>query len=105
MIARFVVFIGIAFGLLGAIHYYLWLRLARDPHWPAPWTAVLGWFFVVGAVGMPVAAIVGSGRAHSVGGQIAVWSAYVLVVYRGGGDRRRSPRDRDRAAHQRQRWR
>ena len=79
MIARFVVFIGIAFGLLGAIHYYLWMRLARDPHWPAPWTAVLGWFFVVGAVGMPIAAIVGSGRAHSVGGQIAVWSAYTWL--------------------------
>ena len=55
------------------------MRLARDPHWPAPWTAVLGWFFVVAAVGMPVAAIVGSGRAHSVGGQVAVWSAYTWL--------------------------
>ena len=31
MIARFVVFIAIAVGLLGGIHYYLWVRLARDP--------------------------------------------------------------------------
>jgi predicted MPP superfamily phosphohydrolase len=79
MIARFVVFIGIAFGLLAAIHYYLWVRLARDPNWPAPWSAVLGWFFVVAAVGMPIAAIVVRGRSHSVGGQIAVWAAYTWL--------------------------
>jgi predicted MPP superfamily phosphohydrolase len=79
MIARFVVFIGIAFGLLSAIHYYLWIRLARDPHWPAPWVAVLGWFFVAAAVGMPLAAIFARGRAHSMGGQIAIWSAYTWL--------------------------
>lgn len=79
MIARFVVFIGIAFGLLGAIHYYLWIRLARDPHWPAPWGAVIGWFLVLAAVGMPVAAIAARGRAHSLGGQIAIWSAYIWL--------------------------
>jgi predicted MPP superfamily phosphohydrolase len=79
MIARFVVFIGIAFGLLAAIHYYLWIRLGRDPHWPAPWSSVLGWFFVVAAVGMPVAAIATRGKAHSIGGQIAIWSAYTWL--------------------------
>lgn len=79
MIARFVVFIAIAFGLLSAIHYYLWIRLARDPHWPAPWGTVLGWLFVVAAVGMPVAVIVGSRSAHSLAGQIAIWSAYIWL--------------------------
>jgi predicted MPP superfamily phosphohydrolase len=78
MIARFIVFIGIACGLLGGIHYYLWIRLARDPHWPAPWTSVLGWFFVVAAVGMPAAAVLGR-RAQSVGAQIAIWSAYIWL--------------------------
>ena len=78
MIARFVVFIGIAFGLLGGIHYYLWVRLARDPHWPAPWTSVLGWFFVVAAVGMPAAAVLAR-RGGSVGSQIAIWSAYIWL--------------------------
>jgi len=79
MIARFVVFIAIAFGVLSAIHYYLWIRLGRDPHWPAPWGTVLGWFFFVVAVGMPVAVIVGSRRAHSPAGQIAIWSAYIWL--------------------------
>lgn len=79
MIGRFVVFIAIAFGLLGAIHYYLWIRLARDPHWPSPWSSVLGWFFVVAAVGMPIAVIATRGRAQSLGGQIALWSAYIWL--------------------------
>src|SRR6185295_9980473 len=76
---RFLVFIVVALGLLGAIHYYLWLRLARDPHWPPPWSTVLGWFFVVAAVGMPAAAILSRGRTHTVGGQVAIWSAYVWL--------------------------
>lgn len=79
MIARFVVFIAIAFGLLAAIHYYLWLRLARDPQWPAPWGTLLGWFFVVAAVGMPAAAILSRGKASSFLGQIAIWSAYTWL--------------------------
>jgi uncharacterized protein len=76
---RFLVFIGVMLGVLGAIHYYLWIRLARDPQWPAPWNTVAGWFFVVAAVGMPAAAIIARGRSHTVAGQIAVWSAFVWL--------------------------
>lgn len=79
MIARFVVFIAVAVGLLGGIHYYLWVRLARDPHWPAPWGPLLGWFFLLAAVGVPAAAILSRGRTHTVGGQIAIWSAYIWL--------------------------
>ena len=76
---RFLVFIGVVLGVLGAIHYYLWIRLARDPQWPAPWNTVIGWFFVVAAVGMPAAAIIARGRGHTVAGQIAVWPAFVWL--------------------------
>jgi len=76
---RFLVFIGVALGVLGAIHYYLWIRLARDPQWPAPWNTVIGWFFVIAAVGMPAAAIIARGRSHTVAGQLAVWSAFVWL--------------------------
>src|SRR5690349_7968843 len=79
MIARFVVFIAVALGLMGGIHYYLWLRLARDPHWPAPWSTVLTWFFVLAAVGLPVAVILSRGRGHTVAGQVVIWSAYVWL--------------------------
>jgi uncharacterized protein len=79
MIARFVVFIAVALALLGGIHYYLWLRLARDPQWPAPWSKVLGWFFAAAAVGMPAAAILSRGRTHTLLGQIAIWPSYIWL--------------------------
>jgi predicted MPP superfamily phosphohydrolase len=79
MIARFVVFIAIALALLGGIHYYLWLRLARDPQWPPPWNTILTWLFVAAAVGTPLAAILSRGRTHTLLGQIAIWSAYVWL--------------------------
>jgi predicted MPP superfamily phosphohydrolase len=78
-VTRVLVFIAVALGLLGVIHYYLWIRLARDPHWPAPWGTVLSWFFVLAAVGMPAAAILSRGRTHTVAGQVAIWSAYVWL--------------------------
>src|SRR4249920_2804718 len=76
---RFLVFIAVALGLLGAIHYYLWVRLARDPQWPAPWGTVLAWFFVLAAVGTPAAVILSRGRTHTIAGQIAIWSAYLWM--------------------------
>ena len=79
MIGRFVVFIAVALALLGGIHYYLWVRLARDPQWPSPWSTVLGWFLIVAAVGMPAAAILSRGRTHTLFGQVAIWSAYVWL--------------------------
>jgi predicted MPP superfamily phosphohydrolase len=78
-VTRFLVFIAVALGLLGAIHYYLWIRLARDPQWPAPWSTVLAWFFVLAAVGTPAAAILSRGKTHTIPGQVAIWSAYLWL--------------------------
>jgi len=78
MIARFVVFIAVAVGLLGGIHYYLWVRLARDPHWPQPWSTLLGCFFVLAAVGVPASAILFR-RSHTGLGHAAIWCTYVWL--------------------------
>jgi uncharacterized protein len=79
MIARFVVFIAVAIGLLAGIHYYIWLRLGRDAQWPAPWNTILAWLFVVAAVGVPAAAILSRGTSHTAPGQVAVWTAYTWL--------------------------
>lgn len=42
-----------AFAVLGAIHYYLWLRLVRDPALPAPWRGVATALLVLLAASMP----------------------------------------------------
>ena len=72
-------FIAVALGLLGAIHYFLWARLVRDPQWPPPWNSVLAWFFVLVAVGIPAMLFLSRGRANTVAGQIAVWSGYTWL--------------------------
>jgi len=72
-------FIAVALGLLGAIHYFLWARLVRDPQWPPPWNSVLAWFFVLVAVGVPAMLFLSRGRANTVAGQIAVWSGYTWL--------------------------
>jgi predicted MPP superfamily phosphohydrolase len=79
MATRFVVFIGVVLALLGAIHYYLWSRLVRDPQWPAPWNSVLAWFLVFAAVGVPAAMFVTRGRTGSVAGHVAIWAAYIWM--------------------------
>jgi predicted MPP superfamily phosphohydrolase len=72
-------FIGVALGLLGAIHYFLWARLVRDPQWPTPWSGVLAWFFVLVAVGVPAVLFLSRGRTNTVAGQVAIWPAYTWL--------------------------
>jgi len=37
----FLVFVAIALGLVGGMHYYLWARLVRDPQLPETWAREL----------------------------------------------------------------
>jgi predicted MPP superfamily phosphohydrolase len=76
---RFILFIAVVVGLLGAIHYYLWLRLARGPQWPPPWNTVLTWFFVLATVGLPVAAVVARGSGQTVAGRVAAWTGFTWL--------------------------
>jgi uncharacterized protein len=76
---RFIIFIAVMIGLLGATHYYLWLRLARDPQWPAPWRTIFTSFFVLATVGMPAAAVLARGRGHTVAGQVAAWTGFTWL--------------------------
>src|SRR6185436_6554473 len=38
--SQFVVFLAIAFSVVGAWQYYLWTRLVRDPAWPEPYARI-----------------------------------------------------------------
>ena len=70
----------VALAVLGGIHYYLWIRLARDPQWPrAVEHGDLGWFFVAAAVGMPAAAILSRGRNHTACSAARVWPAFIWL--------------------------
>src|SRR5262245_45011083 len=76
---RFIVFIAVVATVLGAIHYYLWLRLVRAAHWPPPWNIVLAGFLVLATVGMPASMLFARGRGHTVAGQVFAWVGFTWL--------------------------
>jgi uncharacterized protein len=49
-----IVAIAIATAVVFSFHWYLWVRLVRDPGWPAPWGRALGIAIIVLAVLVPI---------------------------------------------------
>jgi predicted MPP superfamily phosphohydrolase len=74
---RVLVFIAVVLAIAVGIHYYLWARLVRDPHLPAPWRALASIALVLLAVGMPLAMIVG--RKHAAAGRVLAWPAFIWM--------------------------
>jgi uncharacterized protein len=74
---RVLVFIAVVLAIAIGIHYYLWARLVRDPHLPAPWRALASIALVLLAVGMPLAMIVG--RKHAAAGRVLAWPAFIWM--------------------------
>jgi predicted MPP superfamily phosphohydrolase len=50
----FVVFLAVALALLGGMHWYLWVRLVRDPALGEPWRRVLSILFAVLTFSVPI---------------------------------------------------
>jgi uncharacterized protein len=74
---RLLTFLAIALGLLGAIHYYLWVRLVRDPQLPAPWGTVATSLLVLLAASIPAVLILG--RRHQLFRDLFAWPAYLWL--------------------------
>jgi predicted MPP superfamily phosphohydrolase len=75
---RMVVFLAIIVGLDAAIHYYLWLRLVRDPGWSAPWTTIGSVVMAVLAASIPAAFFTSRSVPPAVAAPIA-WFAFVWM--------------------------
>jgi predicted MPP superfamily phosphohydrolase len=74
---RWIVFVAVALALIGGIHYYLWARLVRDTHIPAPWNGLaVGTLFVL-AASLPAALVLGRNRSSPL--HLLVWPAYVWM--------------------------
>jgi predicted MPP superfamily phosphohydrolase len=74
---RWIIFIAIALALIGGIHYYLWARLVRDTHMPAPWNGLTLAGLVVLAASIPAALVLGRHRSGPL--HLLVWPAYVWM--------------------------
>ncbi len=56
-IGRIAVFLVVVLSITAGIHYFLWIRLARDPAWPAPVVRGMGWALFVLAASIPLGMI------------------------------------------------
>jgi predicted MPP superfamily phosphohydrolase len=76
--SRFLIFIGVVLAMSVGIHYYLWARLVRDPHLPAPWGTAAAVALVLLAVEMPAALFLGR-RLPAPARGLLIWPAYVWM--------------------------
>jgi len=51
---RLLVFLAVVLSITAGIHYFLWIRLARDPAWPAPVVRGLAWGLGLLAASIPL---------------------------------------------------
>lgn len=75
--SRFFTFIAVAFSLLAGIHYYLWVRLIRDPRWTPAWSRAGGTLLALLAMSVPISLILGRGAGDLRRG--LVWTGYVWL--------------------------
>ncbi|MBW2700394.1 MAG: metallophosphoesterase [Deltaproteobacteria bacterium] len=64
--------------LLALIHYYLWIRLVRDPALSTPWRFILTWTLVAFAASLPMAMTISRWAPFSIT-QYLVWLPYVWM--------------------------
>ena len=69
------VFFAVVLGTLGAVHLYVWMRLVRDPAWPAPWSRLGTIALVCAGLSLPLGIFVGH-RWHGRVGGLVTGAAY-----------------------------
>jgi uncharacterized protein len=74
----FVVFLIVALSLVAGMHYYIWLRLVRDPHLPQTWGRVLTIAIVVLGLAMP-ATLFAARRMPIAAVRPAIWVAFIWM--------------------------
>jgi len=73
----FAVFIGIVVSVLGGLHYYIWARLVRDTHLPAPWATVAVTGLIALAAGVPIMTFLN--RQFPAIARLAGWPLYTWL--------------------------
>lgn len=71
------IFIFVVLGVLLGLHYYLWLRLIRDPHWPSPWRAIATVALVLLTISLPATLFFMRRPASPL--RLMVWPAFIWM--------------------------
>jgi predicted MPP superfamily phosphohydrolase len=74
----FLVFLVVALSLVGGMHYYLWVRLVRDPQLPQTWARILTVSIVALGVAMP-ATLFASRLLPGTVVRPAIWVAFIWM--------------------------
>src|SRR5262249_51590941 len=82
---RLVIFIAIAFSITAGIHYFLWIRLARDPAWSAPIVRGMGWAIAALAASIPLGMIASRSLSREAASPISwftyTWMGVMFVLF------------------------
>jgi len=76
-VAAMMVFLLMVLGILAGMHVYIWARLIRDTHLPAPWNQLALGLLLLLALAIPVALFFG--RSHPELRRVVGWPAYVWL--------------------------
>ncbi len=84
-VLSYVLFLTVASALVFGIHYYLWVRLVRDPQWPVPVARAATFALVMLALLMPLAMLLsrfGSGApARAIAWVAFVWMGLMALSF------------------------
>jgi predicted MPP superfamily phosphohydrolase len=75
---RMLVFLAVALSIVFGVHYFLWVRLVRDPAWPATWSRALTWMIVVLGASIPIGIFASRGLSRAAAAPFA-WVAYTWM--------------------------
>lgn len=77
-LTRIFVFLGVLLSILGGIHYFLWIRLGRDPMWPAGVSRVMAWALFGLGLTIPIGLFASRGLPRATAAPFA-WVAYTWM--------------------------
>ncbi len=77
-LSRIVIFLAVVLSVTAGIHYFLWVRLARDPEWPAPVVRGIGWALVALAASIPLGMVATRSLSRAAAAPLS-WVAYTWM--------------------------
>ena len=75
---RMLLFVAVALSIVFGVHYFLWVRLVRDPAWPTAWSRALTWALVAFGASIPVGIFASRGLSRQAAAPLA-WLAYTWM--------------------------
>ena len=84
-VSRLLVFLGIVLSILGGVHYFLWVRLARDPAWSPGVARTVGWVLLALGTTIPIGIFLSRALSREAAAPFAwfafTWMGVMFVLF------------------------